>query len=536
MQSKVIPAQVDSQISEYVNQTYPLFSEFLKVYFEYASKKNNSYHTILNHRSYNDIDLADDATLDKFYDTYGEYLPKELAYDKRNLVKFLNELYAAKGTEKALKLLFKLIFNSEINITYPGDNLLRVSDGEWVQDQFFIMNTAVGSIPFVGEYLESFEDSNIFILIDKLEYISDRKYRIYFKTPQKITFFDGMKFKCTRNEELVYVGILENTLVSIKILEPGSSWMNGQIFKIPGSTSDTLVKVTKTKNYGQVSSVSIIEHGWQHSQNQVVTVSSYALKPIGTTYDVEVVGNTITLTIVDNLSYIDENIKGFSDGTYTDDLNWNTDFYTGLQTIDVRLVSIRTPESQLDSSISIEAWLQSRAKFECTYGPIGKKVGHFKTGAGQLSNDIIKLQDSYYYQVFSYLIETAKDIKDYKELLNITHPAGTIRFSALEKLFVNNFSVNAKSDVRYITNDVYLDLIDLDKFSLSDQLSINTQKAIEDVIAFADLIGITLNKPLEETISIAEIDSSSMVVDSGYVSDYFDANYTSYVTTLTIGQ
>ncbi len=530
---------LDFQISEYVNSVYPLFSEFLKVYFEYAKSKNNSYYVLSNHQKFNDVDLTDDSLVDKFYRTYGEYLPKDIAYDKRNLLKFLNELYTAKGTEKALKLLFKLVFNSEIKVSYPGDNILRTSAGKWVQDKFFILNTEFGTIPNVGEYLTLFDDTNSFVLIDKVEYVAERKYKVYFTTSQPTNLYDGIKLKCIRDEILVYVGTLEYTLTGISVLEPGASWMNGQIFTIPGSISDTLVKVTSTKNYGQVDRVSIVDYGWQHPKDQQVLVSSYPQKPIGTKYDIEIVGNVIVLSIIDYMTSIDESVIAYSDGIYPDtyclDNEWNTDFYAGHKAINVLLLNTKTANIYEDSTISMESWLLSRAKFGCIYGPVGKTVGRFLDNSGQLSNDIIKLQDNFYYQAFSYLIETSKDIKDYKELLNITHPAGMMRFSALDKIFSNEFSVDVNSDVSYITNDVYLNPVD-ELLSQSEKLDINVIKLLEEIVTISELLGITLNKSLiEDSVSTSVDQYISDTADSSHTIDYFSSNYTGLNIALTIG-
>lgn len=510
---------IESQISEYTNSVYPLFSEFLKVYFEYARKKNNSHYTILNHRNSNDIDLTDTLLIDKFYGTYGQYLPKDIALDKRNLIKFLNELYSAKGTEKALKLLFKLIFNSEINITYPGDNLLRASDGVWEQDQFFILNTKYGVLPPVGSQLSLFEDPNAIVTIDKILSISDIKFKIYFKTLQKIDFYEGMKFKSISDEIITYVGELENSLVNVKVLEPGSNWMNGQIFTIPGSptgtANNTIAKVTHTKNNGQVTDVSIVQFGLGHSEDQTVVVSSYTQKPISTNYNLEIIGDIIQLSIVDYIYNFDEIIVGYSDGNYSDtycaDADWNNDFYTAHRALDVR--STNSNSDYEDTSITVEEWLLSRAKFGCVFGPVGKSIGRFKTNSGQLSNDIIRLQDSFYYQVFSYMIETTKDIKEYKELLNITHPTGTIRFSTFEKIFYENFSITPSSDVSYISTIIHL----------------------EDTTDVTELFDISLNKQLTETILLSADGNITNTSDSTYSTEYFVSNYTGYDIALNIG-
>ena len=49
----------------------------------------------------------------------------------RKLIKNIKSLYRAKGTEKAHKAFFRILFNENSEIYTPADDMLRVSDGSW---------------------------------------------------------------------------------------------------------------------------------------------------------------------------------------------------------------------------------------------------------------------------------------------------------------------------------------------------------------------------------------------------------------------
>jgi len=51
--------------------------------------------------------------------------------DTRKLIKNIKSLYRAKGTAKAHKAFFKILFNENSEIYTPADDMLRVSDGSW---------------------------------------------------------------------------------------------------------------------------------------------------------------------------------------------------------------------------------------------------------------------------------------------------------------------------------------------------------------------------------------------------------------------
>jgi len=53
------------------------------------------------------------------------------AVSTRKLIKNIKSLYRAKGTEKAHKAFFRILFNEPAEIYTPTDDMLRVSDGSW---------------------------------------------------------------------------------------------------------------------------------------------------------------------------------------------------------------------------------------------------------------------------------------------------------------------------------------------------------------------------------------------------------------------
>jgi len=53
------------------------------------------------------------------------------AVSTRKLIKNIKSLYRAKGTAKANKAFFKILFNENSEIYTPADDMLRVSDGSW---------------------------------------------------------------------------------------------------------------------------------------------------------------------------------------------------------------------------------------------------------------------------------------------------------------------------------------------------------------------------------------------------------------------
>jgi hypothetical protein len=80
------------------------------------------------------------------------------------------------------------------------------------------------------------------------------------------------------------------------------------------------------------------------------------------------------------------------------------------------------------------------AKLSFDLGPIAKYPGYYTSNDGFL-NDSIYIQDSYYYQDFSYVIRINQQLDQYKELLKSTiHPGGLALFGEFD--IFNNFKLD----------------------------------------------------------------------------------------------
>ena len=73
--------------------------------------------------------------LDQMRDSFMESIPENLAtgIDKRNLIKNIKDLYAAKGTSEGHKLFMRMLLGEEGTIFYPNIYMMKPSAGDWGQ-------------------------------------------------------------------------------------------------------------------------------------------------------------------------------------------------------------------------------------------------------------------------------------------------------------------------------------------------------------------------------------------------------------------
>ena len=82
---------------------------------------------------YADVDHTIFDFLDQMRDSFMTSIPSTLATNtsKRNLLKNIKDLYAAKGSSEGHKLFMRLLLGEEAEIIYPTEFVMRPSDGNW---------------------------------------------------------------------------------------------------------------------------------------------------------------------------------------------------------------------------------------------------------------------------------------------------------------------------------------------------------------------------------------------------------------------
>ena len=142
---------VSQQVPEYIRDEYPLFVTFLEAYYEFleneqGSQKNDLIKKSKDIRNLADVDKSIDEFQDAFFNMYASLVPQDVAVDKATLIKNVLPLYLAKGSENSFKLLFRLLFAQELEVTYPRSDVLRASDGKWLIETFLKVNETISTV------------------------------------------------------------------------------------------------------------------------------------------------------------------------------------------------------------------------------------------------------------------------------------------------------------------------------------------------------------------------------------------------------
>ena len=149
--SNTTSALITGQLPEFIVENYPNFVQFLTAYYKWMESQplqtanaNNGgviYNTknLLNYRDldnnpgafYNYYTQEDDDFLNYFTNDFLPYFPNSISLDKGKLIKAAKNFYNRKGSYESIQFLFRVLYDEEINIYYPKNNILKLSDGKW---------------------------------------------------------------------------------------------------------------------------------------------------------------------------------------------------------------------------------------------------------------------------------------------------------------------------------------------------------------------------------------------------------------------
>ena len=98
-----------------------------------VSYRSNPVQNIQQLLELNNPDNTTDTFLNEMVNQFIKIVPRTMASDlsKRNLIKSIRDMYAAKGTSEATKTFLRILFDEESEVAYPNKFMMRASKGDW---------------------------------------------------------------------------------------------------------------------------------------------------------------------------------------------------------------------------------------------------------------------------------------------------------------------------------------------------------------------------------------------------------------------
>lgn len=144
-----------NQVPAFINRDHELFRRFVEAYYEWMEQYQNAFGIIDAFTELTDIDETLGLFFGEFRAMYLQNFPSQLATDENgnviseaNFLKNVRNFYGSKGTEKAYRFLFRLLYNVYSEVKYPSEDILKCSHGKWIERQSLKMTSGGGTANF----------------------------------------------------------------------------------------------------------------------------------------------------------------------------------------------------------------------------------------------------------------------------------------------------------------------------------------------------------------------------------------------------
>ena len=227
--------------------------------------------------------------------------------DLRMFIQHLKDFYRSKGSEKSVRTLFRLLFDQEnLDLYYPKNDLLKISDGKWSQDVVLqlvydsnylnfnglsITGSSSGSTAFVSTVTER-----------KLGTISIIELVI---TDRVGTFTIGETITATTAAGVIVSAIISSQFTGVTITDGGTGYEIGDPLTITDSTNvgyGATANVSAT-SADQITNITVSNSGNGYQVNDVLVfdntdtnvdaTAAAKISQLKNTYQLDVVTSTL---------------------------------------------------------------------------------------------------------------------------------------------------------------------------------------------------------------------------------------------------
>ena len=317
---KKISNFVENQFPQFYQEEGPDFILFTKAYYEWMESEGQIINQSRSLLELRDIDSTLESFLEHFQRKYLYGIPFNVIINKQFLLKHILDVYRSKGTIQCYKLLFKLIYNQDIDIYLPGNDILKPSDGTWVQPLYLEITQSSLTANLIGKTIVG-ASSNTTAVVEN--YISEPVNQNIITTlfisnmmPKGGQFAEGEKIvniNDSGNAQIIEIAPkIIGSLNSLRIINGGQNFNIGDIIEV--AHRDIITNAVTSKGVGAKLRVTGLSRA-QGSINFDIVNSGFGYTANTKTF----VYNGVNDNTGNGASF---NISGFS---YIKSIQYNTD-------------------------------------------------------------------------------------------------------------------------------------------------------------------------------------------------------------------
>lgn len=241
MKNPIYP-KISNNIPSYIKEEYPKLHNLVVAYFKWLETDENFLSILVNFKDDFEVNSQIKPYIDMLKAELGWTYNIQLTIDDRTLIKLLRDFYLSRGSEQSFKLLYKILFNANVDIFYPRDKLFKLSDNNYIIEHK-IITTAANFENNHAYFLQFFNkeilsttitglNSGLIAIVDSAKLITkNRKKYLEIKISRTNNDFIPFEYIQISNE----LGTITETIfakLTYDILDPGHGYKSGDILNI----------------------------------------------------------------------------------------------------------------------------------------------------------------------------------------------------------------------------------------------------------------------------------------------------------------
>ena len=270
---------VENQFPAFYKEEGPKFLAFIKAYYQYLETTGKQQNIQRNLKNYKDIDDTLDEYIQYFRSELMPEIPDDALADKRLLAKRIKDLYTTKGTIDSYKLLFKILYDEDVEINFPADQMLKVSDGDYRIDRYLVTHHDPRAYTLIGKTIKG-TDSQAEGLVEDVKRLvaknRDIDQILLSNVKGSFNHLEAIQLKGVPNS---YAPIVECGIRRVTVATGGGEYRKGDIVDIISSKTGAFAKavVTDTSDLQSKVNFNLVDggSGYVSSEESEGTILEY---------------------------------------------------------------------------------------------------------------------------------------------------------------------------------------------------------------------------------------------------------------------
>lgn len=276
---------VKSHFPQFYVEEGPRFIDFVREYYRWLEQTDNAIQVSRNLQSLRDVDSTTDALFIHFKEKYLKGLPITTEANKQLFLKYITNLYNAKGTERGIQMLIRAMFNESSEIFYPGDKLFKSSAGVWFIPKYLELNISTRTLDYIGkEIVGNISGAKAFVEKLTIQRINGNYFNVAYLSNIRGSFITGEYVTESSNTVLLNAPEVIGSLTSLEVITGGQDFRVGDVFDVESTFGERAkARVTGLSNQTGIVSFSLIDGGWGYTNTANVLISSKVITIANTT-------------------------------------------------------------------------------------------------------------------------------------------------------------------------------------------------------------------------------------------------------------